>query len=69
MVCQQEKIKGYLIEKPSEKRIPGYPFRALFIVEKFNEYYDELTKQKHHQINHRLKAVKKLMPKIIKVLK
>ncbi len=61
----QEKIEGYLAEKPSFKRIPGYPFRALFIVKKFNKYYDELTEKEHLAINHRLKAIKKLIPKII----
>lgn len=61
---QEENIKGWLAEKPSPRRIKGYPFRALFIVEKFNKYYDELTDEEHHQVNHRLRAIKKLIPKI-----
>ncbi len=61
----QEKIEGYIAKKPSFKRIPGYPFRALFIVKKFNKYYDELTEKEHLEVNHRLKAIKKLIPKII----
>lgn len=63
-ICQQEKIKGYIAEKPSEKATYGYPFRALFVVEKFSKYYDELTENEHQEINHRLKAIKKLIPKI-----
>lgn len=58
---QQEKIEGYIAKKPSPRRIEGYPFRALFIVKKFNKYYDELTEEEHEEINHRLKAVKKLI--------
>lgn len=65
----QEKIEGYISEKPSPKRIPGYPFRALFIVKKFNKYYDELTEKEHLEINHRLKAMRKLIPKIISASK
>lgn len=63
----QEKIKGYIAEKPSKNKTNGYPFRALFIVSQFNKYYDELTKEEHEKINHRLKALKKLV-KIIKNL-
>lgn len=65
---QEEKIKGYIAEKPSNKPTNGYPFRALFIVEKYQKYYDELTEKQHNLINHRLKALKKLVPKIKEVL-
>jgi XTP/dITP diphosphohydrolase len=61
---QEENIRGWLAEKPSPRRIKGYPFRALFIIEKFNKYYDELTDKEHCQVNHRLQAIKKLIPKI-----
>lgn len=64
IICQQEKIKGYIAQKPSGKATIGYPFRALFIVEKYNKYYDELTEEEHNKINHRLKALKKLVKKI-----
>jgi len=58
---QTEKIKGHIAEKPSGKATNGYPFRALFIVDKFNKYYDELSKKEHEIINHRLKAIGKLI--------
>ena len=61
---QEEKIKGYIAQKPSVKRIKGYPYRALFIVDKYNKYYDELTSKEHERINHRLKAVAELTKKI-----
>lgn len=66
---QEEKIKGYLAKKISTQPEPGYPFRALFIIDKFNKFYDELTEKEHQQINHRLKAIKKLLPKILKITK
>jgi len=65
---EEEKIKGYIAKKPSGKPTLGYPFRALFIVEKFNKYYDKLTKEEHQQINHRLIALKKLIKNIKNIL-
>lgn len=66
---QQEKIDGFIAEKPNPKRIPGYPFRALFIVNRYQKYYDELTEKEHKKINHRLKAIKILTQKILGYLK
>lgn len=66
---EQEKIKGYIAEKPSNKATNGYPFRALFIVDEFNKYYDELTEKEHNKINHRYVALKKLTKRIIDLLR
>lgn len=63
-VYEQEKIRGLIADKPYRHWERGYPYRALFIVEKLNKYYDELTEKEHLQINHRLKAVRKLIAKI-----
>lgn len=68
VICEEEKIRGYIAERPSPRRIEGYPFRALFIVDKFKKYYDELTDKEHQQINHRLKALKRLVKRIKKYL-
>jgi XTP/dITP diphosphohydrolase len=45
---------------PDAKR--GFPYRALFLVERFHKYYDELTAQEHAEVNHRLKAIRLLVP-------
>ncbi|MCS7092908.1 MAG: hypothetical protein NZL96_00520 [Patescibacteria group bacterium] len=66
---QEERISGYIAFSSSSKRVAGYPFRALFIVEKFQKYYDELTEEEHEQVNHRLNAVKKLVWQIEEKLK
>ncbi|MFH0979582.1 MAG: non-canonical purine NTP pyrophosphatase [Candidatus Roizmanbacteria bacterium] len=63
-VSEQEKIKGFIAEKPTGRPTNGYPFRALFIVDEFNKYYDELTPEEHDKINHRLKALKRLTKRI-----
>jgi len=64
ILFEEEKIEGFIAEKPSGKATFGYPFRALFMVKKFNKYYDELSKKEHQQINHRLIALKRLIKKI-----
>lgn len=63
-LSETEQVDGYISEIASKKRIVGYPFRALFIIKKFNKYYDDLTEKEHEEINHRLKAVKRLAKKI-----
>lgn len=63
-IYSQEKVKGHIAYKPSSRRLKGYPFRSLFIVEKFNKYYDELTDCEHEKINHRLIALNTLINKI-----
>jgi len=61
---EQEKIKGYIAEKPTGRSTNGYPFRGLFIVDEFNKYYEELTPEEHEKINHRIKALKRLTNRI-----
>ncbi len=60
----QEKIKGFIADKPSKSRVVGYPFRSLFVTKEFHKYYDELTEKEHQTINHRLMALKKLIKQI-----
>lgn len=57
-------VNGSIADTPSNKRVTGYPFRAVFIVQKFNKYYDDLTDKEHEKINHRLKAIRRLTKRI-----
>jgi XTP/dITP diphosphohydrolase len=59
-----ESVNGAIGMYPSGKARKGFPYRALFIVDTYNKYYDELTEAEHKAVNHRLKAVKKLAQKI-----
>ncbi|MCL4364527.1 non-canonical purine NTP pyrophosphatase [Patescibacteria group bacterium] len=61
---EQEKIKGHIAEIPSPRPTNGYPYRALFVVDEFGKYYDELTREEHDKINHRYKALRKLTKRI-----
>ncbi len=62
--AETERIYGRIADAVNDKRSKGFPFRALFIVDEYNKYYDELTGQEHESINHRLKALKRLATKI-----
>jgi XTP/dITP diphosphohydrolase len=61
---ETESILGHISHAPSKHATHGYPYRAIFIVDQFHKYYDELTPEEHLQINHRLKALKRLAQKI-----
>ncbi len=57
-------ICGRIAEKPSSRRVQGYPYRSLFIVGSLDRYYDELTEEEHLRINHRRAASYRLVKKI-----
>ena len=63
-VTHEQAISGLISEKPRTYETNGYPYRALIIVSQYNTFYDELTDQEHKQINHRLKAIRQLIPVI-----
>lgn len=65
-ITRTEKIKGHIAEKQSGRPTLGYPYRALFVIEKWGKYYDELTEEEHHAISHRLKALRWIVEKIVK---
>jgi XTP/dITP diphosphohydrolase len=60
----KENIEGRIAQKPYSNIPAGYPYRSLFVLSKYNKYYDELTLNEHEKINHRIKAVKNIMPHI-----
>lgn len=59
-------IEGRIAEKPTTQAMQGFPFRALFIVDRFNKYYDELTQHEHDLVNHRLQALQRLIRQLKK---
>ena len=59
-IFKEQSIKGRIASRPVKNWTKGYPYRALFIVDKYKKYYDELTDEEHEIINHRLRAARKL---------
>lgn len=63
-----QSLTGHIALVPSGLAKEGFPYRALFIANPYNVYYDELSKDQHDKVNHRLKAAHKLIPRIVKDL-
>lgn len=57
-------IKGHIAVKASPLKTAGYPFRAIFIVDRLNKLYQDLNSKEHEQYNHRKKAILKLINKL-----
>lgn len=55
-------IRGFIMEKPIAKIIPGYPFRTLFYLPEINKVLGELTMEEEAEFAHRKKAVEKALP-------
>lgn len=63
-----ETISGHIAYKPYVAWRRGFPYRALFIVDKFKKYYDLLDPEEHEAVNHRVIALKRLTKKIIDLI-
>lgn len=59
------KIRGFILTKPREKIIPGYPFRSIFYLPQYRKSFNQLSEEEELKISHRKKAIKE----IIKFLK
>ena len=70
IIHQKERINGLIAVKPSPERMEGYPFRSLFLINVNGKYkyYDGLNSSEQRQLNHRLLAISRLLPKIQKHL-
>ena len=57
-------VSGIISETVYEAPSDDYPFRKIFIVDGLNKFYAEMTREEHAKINHRLKALKRLMKNV-----
>ena len=57
----QAKTDGCILEKPTGKLIPGYPFRSIFYVSKYKKPFAHLTSEEEKAVSHRKKALRKLI--------
>lgn len=64
IITERGSTDGVILEKQTVKCEPGYPFRTIFWIPKFNKLYQELTHEEHEQINHRRELYAKLAAKI-----
>jgi len=64
---ERAQIGGVVAEKPTDKRLNGYPYRSFFYLPQFKKFYIELTDEEHEQINHRKATLLKLKPYLVKI--
>lgn len=67
---EQGEVKGVIVKEPFRIRSHGYPYRSFFFLPECRKYYHEqdLDPDEMARYNHRLKAIRALMPHIKEVL-
>lgn len=66
----EDRIRGVVPERASDKRFAGFPYRSLLFISEIGKYYNdaELTESENEAYNHRGRALEKLKPIIRKEL-
>lgn len=63
-VSVERAVEGVIPERPSETRIPNFPYRSVLFLPRYNKYYADLTAEEHEEINHRRAASRELLLKL-----
>lgn len=63
---EKQSIVGKIAETVSNHKIEGYPYKSLFVVERFKKYYGDLTAEEHARVNHRRIALERLLTRFLK---
>ena len=58
-------LRGYILEKPMAKIIPGFPFRSLFYVSELGKTLGEATMREEAKIAHRIIAIRNILPHLL----
>ena len=61
-------VEGYIVERLEGEVKPGFPYRSILVVNKFNKLYRDLTFAEHVEENFRRKNLLALKPKIFEYL-
>ncbi len=64
----EKSVEGHIATHMNNKWTKGYPYRAVFIVDAYSKYYDELTPEEHDKINHRFHAMREMLPQLMSYL-
>ncbi len=60
LMTSEGAVEGILADKPSRKRIKGYPYRSVMFFPNYGKYFCELTKAELEIMNHRKAAIDKI---------
>ncbi|MBI4034034.1 MAG: non-canonical purine NTP pyrophosphatase [Candidatus Brennerbacteria bacterium] len=63
-ISDSQSIEGYIIDGEPPPCEPGYPFRAIFWIPRFNKLFQDLTEEEHQAVNHRHRALENVARKI-----
>ncbi len=62
-------IVGVIAEKPSEKLMPGFPYRTVMYLPNYHKYWCEITDEEHDILDHRKAALDKIKDILIEISK
>lgn len=68
IITVQGILRGYILEKATEKVIPGFPFLSVFYAPSLNRALSELSMEEEAVVSHRGQAFQKLLPILKKEL-
>ena len=60
IVTAEGSVEGVVADKPSKKRIDGFPFRSVMYLPNYGKYFCDLTKDELEIMNHRKAALEKI---------
>ncbi len=60
IITSEGSVEGVIADKPSSKRIEGFPFRSVMYFPNYGKYFSELTKKELEILNHRKAALEKI---------
>jgi XTP/dITP diphosphohydrolase len=60
-------ISGVVASTPSDKRIPGYPYRSIMYLPNYGKYYCDISQEEHEILNHRKHALEKLRDVLLEI--
>lgn len=62
--------RGIIPERPSDERVPGFPYRSILYIPEIRKYYnhDKLTPEETEKYNHRKQCLDQLKPILTKLL-
>ncbi|MDP3740811.1 MAG: non-canonical purine NTP pyrophosphatase [bacterium] len=63
-ISVEKETVGIVADKPSEIRIPDFPYRSVLYIPKFKKYFAELESSEVEEIDHRIFACKELIMKM-----
>ncbi|MBX4191569.1 MAG: hypothetical protein KW804_02090 [Candidatus Doudnabacteria bacterium] len=60
IMTSHSEIAGVVADKPSEKKIEGFPYRSVLFLPNYNKYWVDLTDEEEEIMNHRKHALEKI---------